>query len=136
MDEDLELDPQSWTTYDEFVTQYMTDDDLLEHFQIQGPGPPGKSAVHNFPPPPPIPGTREECLVFSSHFDTCSSLKVNMVYAQLCTVCIVLSVSCTEREVHQHSTNIYKYICRKVQSFMRIYNFANVYTPFFAYMYV
>lgn len=27
-----------------------------------------------FLPPPPIPGTREECVQFSSHFNTCSTL--------------------------------------------------------------
>ena len=74
MEDDIDLD--DFTRYDEFVHEFMTDDELLEQFEIQGPGPPDKSMMRRLIPAPPIPGKFEDCLAFSSHFDTCSSLMV------------------------------------------------------------
>ena len=56
--------------------ELMSDEDLVDVFEIQGPGPPAAPRPRNIIPPPPVPGTRDQCLVFASHFDTCNSLKV------------------------------------------------------------
>ena len=51
---------------------------MLEHFEIGGPGPPLEfpEPPEFFLPPPPIPGSGEECVTFSSQFENCDISKV------------------------------------------------------------
>ena len=86
MDEDdIKLNPDEWLRYDEYTVGFMSDDELLEHFEIQGPGPPSAN-VNLFLPPPPIPGSQQDCIMFSSHFDTCSSVQVQL---DICKVVLI-----------------------------------------------
>ena len=77
-----------WIGYNEYTSQLMDDDQLLDYFGIQGPGPPSSDQSwrsndqqwrsFDLPPPPALPipssgGDLNQCLVFSSPLDTCSS---------------------------------------------------------------
>ena len=71
-----------WTPYDQFAEErYQQHSVMLEQFELgPGPGPPHFDSFPEFPeffpPPPPIPGSIEECETFSSHFQHCDISKV------------------------------------------------------------
>ena len=39
MGDEVELEPESWTTYDAFALESLSDDELMEQFQIQAGSP-------------------------------------------------------------------------------------------------
>ena len=72
---------QDWIPYEEFAEErYLKHSQMLEQLHLgPGPGPPDfdlPDFPEFFPPPPPIPGTSEECETFSSHFQHCDISKV------------------------------------------------------------
>jgi len=73
-------DPGSWIRYDTYAkdrAEHFVD--MIEHFEIGGPGPPFEfpEPPEFFLPPQPIPGSGEECVAFSSHFENCDISKVH-----------------------------------------------------------
>ena len=81
MTDESDADHDEWILYDAF--SYERNEDwsiMLEHLDIGGPGPPFEfpEPPDFFLPPPPIPGDVEECVTFSSHFESCDILKVNI----------------------------------------------------------
>ena len=89
-----------WVYYDNFVYERNEHQSRrLEHFELGGPGPPFEfpEPPDFFLPPPPIPGTVDECVTFSSHFESCDIFKVNIrEYAHSFNLfCMILfSISC------------------------------------------
>ena len=81
MTDDSDVDHNDWAYYDDFVYERNEHQSrMLEHFEIGGPGPPFEfpEPPDFFLPPPPIPGTVDECVTFSSHFENCDIFKVNI----------------------------------------------------------
>ena len=79
MNDKRDIDPGNWIRYDSFAEERFDHiSDMLEHFEIGGPGPPLEfpEPPEFFLPPPPIPGSGEECVTFSSHFQNCDISKV------------------------------------------------------------
>ena len=68
---------EAWLPYEQFAAERSRRHGASmlghgsDHFVFEFPEPPDF-----FPPPPPIPGSREECATFSSHFDNCDISKV------------------------------------------------------------
>jgi hypothetical protein len=58
-----------WVPYSEYIS---AQEEMLDLFQIQGPGPPLHLLL---PPPPPLPGQEDggACSQSASHFATCPS---------------------------------------------------------------
>ena len=80
MNDESDIDPGSWIRYDTFAEKRFDHvRDMLEHFEIGGPGPPFEfpEPPEFFLPPPPIPGSGEKCVTFSSHFENCDISKVH-----------------------------------------------------------
>ena len=76
--EDAAEEAEAWLPYEQFAAERSRRHGASmlghgsEHFVFEFPEPPDF-----FPPPPPIPGSREECATFSSHFDNCDISKVS-----------------------------------------------------------
>ena len=71
-----------WISYEQFADErFNKHSQMLEQLELgPGPGPPifdFPAPPDFFPPPPPIPGSIEECETFSSHFDHCDISKVS-----------------------------------------------------------
>lgn len=73
-----------WVHYEDFAREryqeFQQFEEMLDHFDIPGPGPPGFGFPPKPPefvlPPPPVPGEPEECQQYSLHFDACDNTKV------------------------------------------------------------
>ena len=81
MTDESDVDQDEWIHFDAFAYERNEDrSTMLEHFEIGGPGPPFEfpEPPDFFLPPPPIPGDVEECVTFSSHFESCDISKVNI----------------------------------------------------------
>ena len=82
MTDKSDLDHGEWIHYNAFAYERNNhQSSMLEHYEIGGPGPPLEfpEPPDFFLPPPPIPGNVEECVSFSSHFDSCDISKVNIM---------------------------------------------------------
>ena len=82
MTDESDTDHDEWIHYDTFACEKSEHElSMLEHFEIGGPGPPFEfpEPPDFFLPPPPIPGNVEECVTFSSHFESCDISKVNFL---------------------------------------------------------
>ena len=82
MTDESDVDQDEWIHYDAFAYERNEDrSTMLEYLEIGGPGPPFEfpEPPDFFFPPPPIPGNVEECVSFSSHFDSCGISKVNII---------------------------------------------------------
>ena len=81
MRDESDIDHHDWVYYDDFALERNElQSRMLEHFEIGGPGPPFEFPEPPvfFLPPPPIPGTVDECVPFSSHIESCDIFKVNI----------------------------------------------------------
>ena len=94
---DTDLDYSEWIPYDDFAEErYEQMQEMLEHFNVPGPGPPLglEEPPDFFPPPPPIPGTRDQCVEFSLYFDSCDNTKASSIALEIhlfpCTVMFLL----------------------------------------------
>ena len=79
MTDDTDEDHDGWIYYDTYEYERNKHQSrMLEHFEIGGPGPPFgfPEPPDFFLPPPPIRGTVDECVTFSSHFESCDISKV------------------------------------------------------------
>ena len=79
MTDESNVDHEDWVYYDDFACERNEHQlNMLEYFEIGGPGPPFEfpEPPDFFLPPPPIPENVEECFTFSSHFESCDISKV------------------------------------------------------------
>lgn len=128
MSDEVDNDPSEWIHYHEFAEERVHKySDMLEQFEIGGPGPPFDfpEPPDFFPPPPPIPGNVEECETFSSHFDNCDISKestssqdpylhlMSVIVAVFCLIilasCITIFLVWRRRRSKSHRSSLHSY---------------------------
>jgi len=128
MTDESDSDHDEWIHYDTFACEKSEHDlNMLEYFEIGGPGPPFEfpEPPDFFLPPPPIPGNVEECVTFSSHFESCDISKestsssdpylhlMSVIVAVFCLIilfsCITIFLVWRRRRRKAHQSDIHSY---------------------------